>query len=451
MTQTAYFSETIRPVLLREINAAKQSIYVAAAWFTDYELFSALLTRQRAGISVAVMIDDNDINDDASIPFHELSQAGGQFWAMTGVLMHHKFCVFDTHTVITGSYNWTYRAATENQENILLTTNNPDLAQQYIREFLAVTGQDTGETTVAVVNRILYRLKGLLTNIVELEAAADFGKQADRLIAESDDSGILSIANALHKRQYGLALERIDDFTNIKKNENINTETITLQEARREVALSWLEQGIAALYREDDKAADKYLTKSLTLCPDLADAYAYRALSRRNISNEPLDWDSMNSSGFQPFFHCKGWDDLKVAEKLNPNCAAAIPIRMILLEEKFGNGEQDDHDIKELTRAITLDPNCVIAYFWRGYKLQRNTNYKEAIADFDVTIKYSYKSALSFQHRGFSKYKQGNLQGARADYKKAIQLGRPLEQRLQRVEGLIKAAELERQANQQTS
>ena len=36
-------------------------------------------------------------------------------------LMHHKFCVIDRSTVITGSYNWSFRAQ-ENEENITVIT-----------------------------------------------------------------------------------------------------------------------------------------------------------------------------------------------------------------------------------------------------------------------------------------------------------------------------------------
>ncbi len=426
MTQTAYFSEDIRPVLLREINTAKQSIYVAAAWFTDYELFSALLTRQRAGISVAVMIDDNDINDDAGIPFHELRQTGGQFWAMTGVLMHHKFCVFDSSNVITGSYNWTYRTATENQENILLTSGNPELAQQYIREFLAVTGQDTGEATEAMVSRILHRLRGLLTEIVELETAADFEKQTARLKAESKDLRLVSVVTTLQRRQYAAALQQIEHYIGVQAKKQAAEEAAELQAQRRELALSWLEQGVGALGRDEEILAKAHFTKSISLYPKLAEAYAYRAIVRRG--------------------EIEAWEDYSKAIELDPKCGVVVVSKVLL--DQWDDAEAD---IQDLNRAIELDPICAIAYCWRGVKKAGLGQYEAALADYALAIKYDPKRAMTYRRRAVAKEEMGDLRGALADYEEAGRLGDSFGASLAEIprEELAKAAELERQAKQQ--
>lgn len=47
--------------------------------------------------------------------------------------MHDKFCVIDFKKVITGSYNWTYKAS-HNSENILIL-DDPSVATQYISRF----------------------------------------------------------------------------------------------------------------------------------------------------------------------------------------------------------------------------------------------------------------------------------------------------------------------------
>ena len=48
--------------------------------------------------------------------------------------LHHKFCVIDRETVITGSYNWTYYAETRNLENIIIF-HDPDSVNAYLKEF----------------------------------------------------------------------------------------------------------------------------------------------------------------------------------------------------------------------------------------------------------------------------------------------------------------------------
>ena len=48
--------------------------------------------------------------------------------------MHHKFCVIDHDVVITGSYNWGYKAENKS-ENIVVTSDDSSLAEQFIQEF----------------------------------------------------------------------------------------------------------------------------------------------------------------------------------------------------------------------------------------------------------------------------------------------------------------------------
>ena len=48
--------------------------------------------------------------------------------------MHHKFAVADNDLLLTGSYNWTRSAATENDENIIVT-NNRKLVNSFQSKF----------------------------------------------------------------------------------------------------------------------------------------------------------------------------------------------------------------------------------------------------------------------------------------------------------------------------
>jgi phosphatidylserine/phosphatidylglycerophosphate/cardiolipin synthase-like enzyme len=47
---------------------------------------------------------------------------------------HHKFCVIDREVVITGSYNWTYKASNRIQrENIIVITSEKELIDKYCK------------------------------------------------------------------------------------------------------------------------------------------------------------------------------------------------------------------------------------------------------------------------------------------------------------------------------
>src|SRR5690606_40429761 len=44
--------------------------------------------------------------------------------------MHNKFCIVDDFAVITGSYNWTFKARL-NDENIIIIKNQPTVISQF--------------------------------------------------------------------------------------------------------------------------------------------------------------------------------------------------------------------------------------------------------------------------------------------------------------------------------
>lgn len=52
----------------------------------------------------------------------------------TGTLMHHKFVVLDNKIVMTGSFNWTNKAITNNFESVIVTSSQ-EVVQPFIHEF----------------------------------------------------------------------------------------------------------------------------------------------------------------------------------------------------------------------------------------------------------------------------------------------------------------------------
>ena len=105
----------------------EHDVCVAVAWFTDRSLFQQLCERAAAGVSVELMLTNDAINfREGRLPFDELRRVGGRVYAIgaggdSDTLMHNKFCVIDGHTVITGSFNWSYKAR-QNHENITIST-----------------------------------------------------------------------------------------------------------------------------------------------------------------------------------------------------------------------------------------------------------------------------------------------------------------------------------------
>jgi phosphatidylserine/phosphatidylglycerophosphate/cardiolipin synthase-like enzyme len=132
MEIVAYFSD-IQTSISDEIKKAKYNIFVAVAWITDKSLWTILETKAKEGVVVQVILVPDEINNNNSSIFDDFSRAGIQiFWDDH----HHKFCVIDIKTVITGSYNWTYMASNRGKrENIVILKGNADIAEQFSDEF----------------------------------------------------------------------------------------------------------------------------------------------------------------------------------------------------------------------------------------------------------------------------------------------------------------------------
>lgn len=121
--QTAHF-KNIRKEIIPLLDNAISEVLIAMAWFTSSEFFEALLDCRKRGVNVELVLLDNAINWMYYAPdFNRLIEAGGMIRVARADVgqMHHKFCVIDSKTVITGSYNWTYYAERYNKENIIIT------------------------------------------------------------------------------------------------------------------------------------------------------------------------------------------------------------------------------------------------------------------------------------------------------------------------------------------
>lgn len=111
-------------------------------WFTDQSLFDELLAKAQAGITVSIALEDDEINQKASVNHADITRFGGRVYlnqSGNGVgLNHEKYCVIDRRIVLFGSYNWTYRAANLNRESILIMDDSV-MAEQYCLRFGEMT------------------------------------------------------------------------------------------------------------------------------------------------------------------------------------------------------------------------------------------------------------------------------------------------------------------------
>ncbi len=224
MQTQAYFDD-IQLHILHELRKATSSIHIAVAWFTDPELFDALCWIADSGVKVELIIINDSINRNCGIQYEQLRKLGGMFMMVgdnkkKSTIMHNKFCVIDSATVITGSYNWS-RKAQQNSENITVISDCPELAQQFIDEFESIHERHSGKGPQGNnFGKIVARLEALRL-VIELDDDDDIELQLAKLkkllSGGNEYDEIKKIVTHIEGEEFDQAITAINAFVHARK------------------------------------------------------------------------------------------------------------------------------------------------------------------------------------------------------------------------------------------
>jgi len=214
--------ENIAKRIERELLEAKSSIIIAVAWFTNKNLFDTILKKVNGGCQVLLMITDDDINNNSQIDFDILNNKNSNVYKIPNhekSLMHNKFCVIDNSILITGSYNWSYKAE-NNHENIVIHYDDFELSTQFVTEFNKIISTYFPKTKTQnhldlddSVNQIIKRLE-VLKNYIILNDLDDIEYAISKLEKYNFNESINKIISLLKSQSFGQAVEEIHVFIN---------------------------------------------------------------------------------------------------------------------------------------------------------------------------------------------------------------------------------------------
>jgi phosphatidylserine/phosphatidylglycerophosphate/cardiolipin synthase-like enzyme len=120
-------------LIVKTIDQAKHSVYVAAYYFTSYPIAQALVEAHRRGVDVRLVMDG-----------HQKFLRAVDYLASNGIatrmnrryaIMHDKFMIIDGNTLETGSFNFTRAAEYENAENVLVLRDSPTVIAGYTKQW----------------------------------------------------------------------------------------------------------------------------------------------------------------------------------------------------------------------------------------------------------------------------------------------------------------------------
>ncbi|HLF74663.1 MAG TPA: phospholipase D-like domain-containing protein [Anaerolineales bacterium] len=126
--------------LTQLLGGAEKSIHFLAYAFASTELGSIIREKAAQGVAVTGILEADPVSRDQPIANQveewNLFQQAGLDVRLDGKpeVMNHKIIIIDGRIVVVGSYDFTYRAENENDENVLII-HNEAIAQKFIEEF----------------------------------------------------------------------------------------------------------------------------------------------------------------------------------------------------------------------------------------------------------------------------------------------------------------------------
>jgi phosphatidylserine/phosphatidylglycerophosphate/cardiolipin synthase-like enzyme len=135
-----YFSpdDGVLNVLANLLNNAEESIHFLAFSFTSNDLGAIVRQKAEAGLTVAGVMDEEQIKSNQGTEFDPFRQAGLDV-RINGIdgQMHHKAFIVDGKIVVLGSYNFSRAAEERNDENVVIVYSER-IAGQFMKEFQRV-------------------------------------------------------------------------------------------------------------------------------------------------------------------------------------------------------------------------------------------------------------------------------------------------------------------------
>lgn len=128
-------------LVIKVIDSAKSEIDMLSYSFTSQPIAEALVRAVKRGVKVTLVADEKEnVREDRSgkarAALSALADAGADVRTISVYPIHHdKTIIADRETVETGSFNYSYAAAHQNSENVLVDWGNPELAAVYLKHF----------------------------------------------------------------------------------------------------------------------------------------------------------------------------------------------------------------------------------------------------------------------------------------------------------------------------
>ena len=125
--------------VVENVGKAKLTILVQAYSFTSAPIAKALVDAAKRGVKVQVILDKSQRTEKYSDADFLLHEGVPTFIDAKHAIAHNKIIIIDSHTILTGSFNFT-KAAEENNAENLLVIDDAALAKKYTENWQSHLG-----------------------------------------------------------------------------------------------------------------------------------------------------------------------------------------------------------------------------------------------------------------------------------------------------------------------
>jgi tetratricopeptide (TPR) repeat protein len=177
--------------------------------------------------------------------------------------------------------------------------------------------------------------------------------------------------------------------------------------ANHELALEYVNKGMAKFELKDYKGAIEDFSKAIELDSKDAIVYHKRAESKLHLKDFKGAFEDVSTS---IELASENFSNKEIAEYYNDRGVA-----------NYCLGKRPEA-LDDFSKAIELDSECEVAYSWRGSIKIEQEDFAGAIDDYNKSIELNPKKAKRYSKRGFAKMALGKYHDAIADYSTSIEL-----------------------------
>jgi phosphatidylserine/phosphatidylglycerophosphate/cardiolipin synthase-like enzyme len=184
-----FFNKDIKPAILNAMTQAKREISIAVAWMSDQDIIERLLQKSNEGIAVTIILS-SEAREEIVKSIESRSNGSIRVYILTKVgksMMHHKFCVIDKKVLITGSYNYTHNAIS-NDENVVVIESE-EVAKFFVEEYSKLLSQFQIQPPLGQVEPKRFKwniLKGVVATKADVGMGYIEGKSYTIFVANVD-------------------------------------------------------------------------------------------------------------------------------------------------------------------------------------------------------------------------------------------------------------------------